>query len=312
MGARSRAGLGLWHPGLFWTVAIPTVVVIGVGSLYKLMVLSQGGSIITQEMGGRLITPDTPNPAEYQLLNIVEEMAIASGISVPAVYVLDGEPGINAFAAGFTPNDAVIGVTRGCMEILTRDELQGVIGHEFSHILNGDMRLNLRLVGVLNGILLIYILGRLAIEVRSGRDRNGNGIALFGLALLIIGSVGLFFGRVIKAAVSRQREFLADASAVQFTRNPDGISAALRKIATHHSHSLVQSPYAEGNSHLFFGSALRFDLFGDLFATHPPLEERIHRLEGSIVYQESVSYRCQKFPPPATLETCREAWKNWV
>ncbi len=279
MAARSRGGSGLWNPGLFWTVAIPTVVVIGMGSLYKLMVLSQGGSIIAQEMGGRLVTPDTPNPAEHQLLNIVEEMAIASGISVPAVYVLDRELGINAFAAGFTPNDAVIGVTRGCMENLSRDELQGVIGHEFSHILNGDMRLNLRLVGVLNGILLIYILGRLALEVRSGRDRDGNGIALFGLALLIVGSVGVFFGRVIKAAVSRQREFLADASAVQFTRNPDGIMGALRKIASHHSHSLVQSPYAEENSHLFFGSALRFDLFGDLFATHPPLDERIHRLE---------------------------------
>lgn len=281
---RARGIAGVWNPSLFWMIAIPTILVIGIGSLYKLMVLSQGGSVIAEEMGGRLITPDTPNPAEYQLLNIVEEMAIASGISIPAVYVLDREEGINAFAAGFTPNDAVIGVTRGCMEILNRDELQGVIGHEFSHILNGDMRLNLRLVGVLNGILLIYIAGRLLFETSDTRDRDNNGFPMLGLGLIIIGSVGLFFGRVIKAAVSRQREFLADASAVQFTRNPDGISSALRKIATHHYKSLVQSPRAEENSHLFFGSALRFDFFGDMFATHPPLDERINRLDASGKY----------------------------
>lgn len=270
----------LWQPELFILIAIPTLVLIVCGSLYKLAVLSRGGGLIAQEMGGRLVTPDTVDPAECQLLNVVEEMAIASGISVPAVYVMDGEEGINAFAAGFTSNDAVIGVTRGCIETLNRDELQGVIGHEFSHILNGDMRLNLRLVGVLNGILLIYILGRIALQSSGGsRDREGNGVVLFGLALIVIGSVGLFFGRVIKAAVSRQREFLADASAVQFTRNPTGIGNALRKIATHHNRSFVRSPYAEENSHLFFGSALRFDFFGNLFATHPSLDERINRLD---------------------------------
>ncbi|QZZ22116.1 M48 family metallopeptidase [Leptothermofonsia sichuanensis E412] len=283
-------GAKLWQPDLFILVAIPTLVLIGCGSLYKLAVLSRGGGLIAQEMGGRLVPPDTVDPAETRLLHVVEEMAIAAGISVPAVYVMDGENGINAFAAGFTPNDAVIGVTRGCIETLNRDELQGVIGHEFSHILNGDMALNLRLIGVLNGILLIYILGRITLQASgSSRDREGAGTLLFGLALIVIGSVGLFFGRLIKAAVSRQREFLADASAVQFTRNPTGIANALRKIATHSHRSLVRSPYAEENSHLFFGSALRFDFFGNLFATHPPLEERINRLDAGSKYKTHTS-----------------------
>ncbi|MBW4521439.1 MAG: M48 family metallopeptidase [Scytolyngbya sp. HA4215-MV1] len=277
------AGMALWQPQIFWTIAIPTLLVIAAGSGYKLLTLRQGGKVIAQEMGGCLVTAGTIDPSEQKLLNVVEEMAIAAGISVPAVYVMNGEPGINAFAAGFTPNDAVIGVTRGCIETLSREELQGVIGHEFSHILNGDMRLNLNLVGVLNGILLIYLIGRVLLQTDQGyrsRDNKGNNLAMFGLALIAIGGIGLFFGRLIKSAVSRQREYLADASAVQFTRNPIGISGALRKIANHQYGALVRSPYAEENSHFFFGSALRFDFLGELFATHPPLEKRIQRLEG--------------------------------
>jgi Zn-dependent protease with chaperone function len=244
--------------------------------------LRQGGSAIAEDLGGRRLLPDPINPDERQLLNVVEEMAIASGISVPAVYVLDRERGINAFAAGYTPNDAVIGVTRGTLEQLSRDELQGVIGHEFSHILNGDMRLNLRLVGYLHGILLIYLTGRILCDWNRGldsRDKNNNGVIWFGIALVAIGLVGAFFARLIKSAVSRQREFLADASAVQFTRNPAGIAGALRKIAHHSDRSLLQSPYAEENSHLFFGNALKSDFLGELTATHPPLEQRIRRLE---------------------------------
>lgn len=271
----------LWQPELFLLVTIPTLLTIAGGSCYKVLQLRQGGSAIAEDLGGRRLLPDPINPDERQLLNVVEEMAIASGISVPAVYVLDRERGINAFAAGYTPNDAVIGVTRGTLEQLSRDELQGVIGHEFSHILNGDMRLNLRLVGYLHGILLIYLTGRIICDWNRGfdsRDKN-NGLLWFGFAVIIIGLVGAFFGRLIKSAVSRQREFLADASAVQFTRNPAGIAGALRKIANHSDRSLLQSPYAEENSHLFFGNALKLDFLGELTATHPPLDKRIRRLE---------------------------------
>ncbi|MBC7968722.1 MAG: M48 family metallopeptidase, partial [Verrucomicrobia bacterium] len=271
-----KAAFSWWHPSLFFTIGTGTVVLVGLGSLYKIQTLKAGGSVIAQEMGGRLLLAEMAHPEERQLLNVVEEMAIAAGISVPAVYVMDGEQGINAFAAGFTPNDAVIGVTRGTLEQLSRDELQGVIGHEFSHILNGDMRLNIRLIGVLHGLLLIYITGRIVIDWRP-RNKEGNAVLVFGIALVVIGSFGLLCGRLIKSAISRQREFLADASAVQFTRNPAGIAGALDKIAQHHYSSLVKTPAAESNSHLFFGSALRFNYLEDLFATHPPLAQRIRR-----------------------------------
>ncbi len=275
-----KASFSWWNPSLFFTIGTGTVVLVGLGSLYKIQTLKAGGSVIAQEMGGRLLLSDMAHPEERQLLNVVEEMAIAAGISVPAVYVMDGEQGINAFAAGFTPNDAVIGVTRGTLEQLSRDELQGVIGHEFSHILNGDMRLNIRLIGLLHGLLLIYITGRIIIDVRP-RGKDGNAVLVFGIALVIIGSFGLLCGRLIKSAISRQREFLADASAVQFTRNPAGIAGALDKIANHHYSSLVRSPSAEGNSHLFFGSALHFNFLEELFATHPPLTQRIRRLDAA-------------------------------
>jgi Zn-dependent protease with chaperone function len=272
----------LWYFNLFVLVAVPTIAVIGCGSWFKLVALRQGGTVIAKDLGGRLVTSSTADPAEQQLLNVVEEMAIAAGISVPAVYVLDQESGINAFAAGFTPNDAVIGVTRGTLELLNRDELQGVIGHEFSHILNGDMRLNLHLVGLLHGILLIYIIGRVIFRTSGGRSRSkekGDPFLLFGLALILIGGIGLICGRLIKSAVSRQREFLADASAVQFTRNPAGIAGALLKISSHAGGALIHSPYAEANSHLFFGSAIKFNFFSELFATHPPLSQRIRKLQ---------------------------------
>lgn len=287
------AGLSLWNPQLFLTIAIPTVLIIGCGSWFKIQALKQGGGAIAKELGGRQLIAETASTDERQLLNVVEEMAIASGTAVPPVYVLDSELGINAFAAGYTPNDAVIGVTRGCLEQLSRDELQGVIGHEFSHILNGDMRLNLRLVGLLHGILFIYIAGRLILETRSRNDKE-NSLWQFGIALIVIGGIGVFCGRLIKSAVSRQREFLADASAVQFTRNPSGLGGALDKIAQYAYGSSLNSPHAEEHSHLFFGSALRFNFLEDLFATHPPLEQRIGRLKA-----ESVRYPAQKNVPRA-------------
>jgi Zn-dependent protease with chaperone function len=268
-----------WHPGLFLCVAGMTIIAIAVGSLYKIACLREGGSVIAQELGGRLLLPEFADEQGQQLLNIVEEMAIASGISVPEVYLLERETSINAFAAGFTPNDAVIGVTRGTLQHLSRDELQGVIGHEFSHILNGDMRLNLRLVGLLHGILFIYITGELLWRIR-GTSRQDKGLPLwaFGLALMAIGGIGLLCGRLIKAAVSRQREFLADASAVQFTRNPNGLNGVFQKLQQMDSRLI--SPGAEAASHMFFGNALNPSFWDNMFSTHPPLAERIRRVGG--------------------------------
>ena len=219
-----------WQPQLLFFVGVITIMVIVLASLYKTARLQEGGRVIAQELGGRLLVPEMADEQGQQLLNIVEEMAIASGISVPEVYLLESEQGINAFAAGFTPNDAVIGVTRGSLQHLNRDELQGVIGHEFSHILNGDMGLNLRLIGLLHGILFVYLTGDLLWRWRVRDEDKGLPLWAFGLALMAIGGIGLICGRLIKAAVSRQREFLADASAVQFTRNPNGITGVLQKL----------------------------------------------------------------------------------
>jgi Zn-dependent protease with chaperone function len=214
-----------------------------------------------------------------RLRNVVEEIAIASGVPVPEIYVLDQEPGINAFAAGFSPADAAVAVTRGALEKLNRDELQGVIAHEFSHILNGDMRLNARLVAVLHGMLVIGLAGRALLPRRSVGIRGSSGLSmLFGSALVAIGSLGTLAGNLIKAAVSRQREFLADAAAVQFTRNPAGIAAALKRIGGLTAGSRLHGAGVEAVSHMFFG-AVRAPLFDDWLSTHPPLEQRIRAVE---------------------------------
>lgn len=288
--AASSVAASLWDPGLFLMVAGGTVALVSGGSLFKIASLSGGGHTVADLLNGRLISGDTTDLVERRILNVVEEMAIAAGTPVPPVYLLEKEGGINAFAAGFTPADAVIGVTRGCAQHLTRDELQGVIAHEFSHILNGDMRLNIRLMGVLFGILLIGLTGWMILRSQTGirlgaRDddrKGGNPLPLIGLALYVIGYVGVFFGNLIKAAVSRQREFLADASAVQFTRNPEGIGGALKKIGALSEGSQVRDPEATEASHMFFGEAVGGvgTLFG-LLASHPPLVERIQRIDPS-------------------------------
>lgn len=279
----SSGPLLLWDPEMFAISALATAGVILAGTGYKTLQLSAGGSVVAKELGGRKLDPNTTDYHERRLINVVEEMAIASGVPVPEIYVMDDENAINAFAAGRSTSDAVIGVTRGCMKLLTRDELQGVIAHEFSHILNGDMRLNLRLIGLLFGILFIAMIGQMILRgaargTRHSSSKEGGGAALFillvGLALMLIGYVGLFFGKLIKAAVSRQREFLADASAVQFTRHPDGIAGALMKIGGLKHGSRIRHPLAEEASHLFFGNALG----GALMSTHPPLIDRIRRL----------------------------------
>ena len=279
----SKGPIQFWNPVLFAGSAISTSLVILLGTGYKTLQLSSGGAAVARDLGGRQIDVNTTDYHERRLLNIVEEMAIASGVPVPDVYVMDDESAINAFAAGKSTSDAVVGVTRGCMKLLTRDELQGVIAHEFAHILNGDMRLNLRLIGLLFGILFIAMVGQMILRgaangARYSRSRESGGGALamlaIGVAVMLIGYIGLFFGKLIKAAVSRQREFLADASAVQFTRNPDGIAGALKKIGGLNEGSRIVNPMAEEASHLFFGNAMR----GKLMATHPPLQERIKRL----------------------------------
>ncbi|MCB1121982.1 MAG: M48 family metalloprotease, partial [Verrucomicrobiae bacterium] len=266
--------LVLWDPQLFLSVTLGTLAIVLIGSLYKISALAGGGSAVAKELGGRLIDSNTTHPDERKLWNVVEEMAIASGVPVPKIYVLDEEQGINAFAAGHTPGDAAIGVTRGCMTLLSRDELQGVIGHEFSHILNGDMRLNLRIMGVIFGIVCLAVIGRVLIYSRGGRDKNP--LMLLGLALIVIGAIGVFFGRLIQAALSRQREFLADASAVQFTRYPAGLSGALQKIGG--AGSKIKSAHAGEASHMFFGNGLGKPFLSTL-ATHPPLEQRIRAID---------------------------------
>jgi Zn-dependent protease with chaperone function len=266
----------LWDTQIFLGSTLITLAIVSIGSVFKISQLAGGGSVVAESMGGRLVNSNTTDADERKLLNVVEEMSIASGVPMPKVYVLDDEEGINAFAAGHTTGDAVVAVTRNCMTKLSRDELQGVIGHEFSHILNGDMRLNIQLMGVLFGILCLATVGRILLYMRSGNSRDKNPLPLIGIALLIIGSVGVFFGRLIQAAVSRQREFLADASSVQFTRNPTGLSGALQKLGSYGSK--MESPHAPDASHSFFGNGLS-DAFLGALATHPPLEDRIRAID---------------------------------
>jgi Zn-dependent protease with chaperone function len=261
--------------GLFVWGTVLAAGCILLGSMREISRLSAGGESVAELAGGRLVPPTSQQPLERRLLNVVEEMAIASGVRVPKVYVLDDEPGINAFAAGRDVSHAVIGVTRGALERLSRDELQGVIGHEFSHILNGDMALNLRMIGVLAGIVTLGSLGAFIMRRVRGEGKNVAVVFFVGLAIFVIGYSGLFFARLIKAALSRQREFLADASSVQFTRNPDGLCGALDQIRGAAAGARIGARYAEEMSHMFFGQALSL---GSLFATHPPLDERIRRI----------------------------------
>ncbi len=269
----------------FFAVGAAVLLVIFAGSAFRTFSLRGGGKTVAESLGGRLITGNTTDNLERRLINVVEEIAIASGTPVPLVYVMDNEPGINAFAAGQSTGDAVVAVTRGTLELLSRSELQGVIAHEFSHILNGDMRINMRLVGILFGILMLGIIGRFmlrsamysSIGRSRGKDNNGAILIGIGLGLFILGYAGTFFGNIIKAAVSRQREFLADASAVQFTRDPDGISGALMKIGGSIDGSKMLAPDAEEFSHAYFGEGLSH-MFG-LMATHPPLKDRIRRVQ---------------------------------
>jgi Zn-dependent protease with chaperone function len=263
--------------GVYALGAIATIALILSVSGVNVMRLSGGGPAVARMIGAREVPSGTTDPLERRLRNVVEEMAIASGVRVPGIYVMDGERGINAFAAGWDVSRAVVAVTRGTLETLTRDELQGVVAHEFSHILNGDMRLNIRIIGVLAGIVFLGSVGEFVMRSARGSRKDAAPVLLAGLAVFVIGYMGLFFARLIKASIARQREFLADASSVQFTRNPEGIAGALDQIRSSGAGTLIASRYAEEMSHMFFGQSVKVRLAG-LFATHPPLEERIRRV----------------------------------
>ncbi|HPG17762.1 MAG TPA: M48 family metallopeptidase [Opitutaceae bacterium] len=298
----------VWDGSLFGGVSLVVCLITGGAMLFKWLQLRAGGSVIAEMVGGRRVDPQSTDLAEQRLLNIVEEMSIASGVPMPAVYLLDDEGGLNAFAAGLTTSDAVVAVTRGSLEKLSRDELQGVVAHEFSHILNGDMRLNVRLTAVLFGILVIGLMGRGLLEVmlRSGAVRTrgkgksgGPGVFIIvGIAMLVIGYVGYFFGRLIQAAISRQREYLADAAAVQFTRNPLGVSGALKKIGGYSLGSRLDSAAAAQIGHFFFAQSFRAG-FTQLWATHPPLEERIRTIDPS--------WDGRFFEPETVVDVARES-----
>ena len=263
------------NPGVAIVSTLIVMGVLGLASVYKSLELRGGGGVVARSLGGVLVEQDTTDSKRKRLLNVVSEMAIASGVPMPEVYVLEQESAINAFAAGHTPANAAVTVTQGALDRLNRDQLQGVIGHEFSHILNGDMRLNVQLMGWVFGLFVVALIGRLILNF-SPRDRrnSNNGIIALGFAVMVLGYVGLFLGRLMQSAVSRQRERLADASGVQFTRNPQGLKEALIKIAAMPDGSVLATPHAEQAAHMFFAEGLnRF------FATHPPILERIRELD---------------------------------
>ena len=264
-------------PPILAASSLAVLGVIALSTLYRMVSLDGGGSKVAQELGGTLVSPDTHDPAHRRLRNVVEEIAIASGVPVPQIFVLEQETGINAFAAGYSPADAAVTVTRGALDKLRRDELQGVIAHEFSHILNGDMRLNIRLMGLLFGILVLGIIGGKVLQYGPRGDRRGGGaIMIVALGLFAIGYIGVFFGRLIKAGISRQREYLADASAVQFTRQSEGIAGALKKVAGIDGGSRLANTHGEEVAHMLFGDGVGY---AALFATHPPVLERIKLLD---------------------------------
>jgi Zn-dependent protease with chaperone function/uncharacterized tellurite resistance protein B-like protein len=300
-----------FDPHVFVVAAMVTAAFIGLSSLWRLRNLRSGGGAVAQSLGGSRVTGLERDPLKRRLHNVVEEMAIAAGLPVPEVYVLENEPGINAFAAGVEPSDAAVAVTRGALDRLSRDELQGVVAHEFSHILNGDMRLNARLMGYLFGLVAVSTIGRAMLRggtygstrVRAVNRRGGGAGALVavGLAILVLGSIGVFAGRLLQAAVSRQREHLADAAAVQFTRNPSGLANALKRIAASPLSSAVRAVRREEIGHMLFATGRR-SLAG-LMATHPPIASRIQALDP----QWKAGDPAPPLPQPPQPEPSREA-----
>jgi Zn-dependent protease with chaperone function len=289
----------LW--GILALASLATAGAIALATLYRTATLRGGGARVARELGGDYVPHDTVDPQLRRLRNVVEEIAIASGVPVPEIYVLPNEAAINAFAAGWSTSDAVVAVTRGALERLNRDELQGVIAHEFSHVVNGDMRLNIRLMGLLFGILFLAVAGETILRAgafgRSRDEKGGNPLPLIGFGLIIAGWVGVLIGRVIKASVSRKREYLADTSAVQYTRNPQGIAGALKKIAGLPAGSGLKSPKGEEVAHMLFGRGSKKGQ--SLFATHPPLPDRIKALDPTFDVRQldALSRQWAQHPP---------------
>ncbi len=276
-----QGGFLLFRPGLLAATALAVASVVGLGGAWHGSQLAAGGGeAVARMLGGRRVEPGTQEPLERRLANVTEEMALAAGLPVPALFVLDREPSVNAFAAGYTTGHSAVAVTRGALEKLDRDELQGVVAHELSHVLNRDTRIDLQLMAVVGGLGILSLGGRMLLQRMvytrgSTTRRQGNPLWPVGLALLVAGAFGTLCGKLVRYAVARQREWLADASAVQFTRNPDGLAGALQKIAA--EGSLVASPYAPEAAHLFFARATT-GVFASILSTHPPIEERIRRI----------------------------------
>jgi Zn-dependent protease with chaperone function len=303
------------HPRTVLVTTAVVAAIIGFASMYKSAVLGGGGGVVARSLGGVRVSPDTTDPQQRRLLNVVEEMAIASGVPMPEVYLLEQERGINAFAAGHNPANAAIGVTRGTVETLNRAELQGVIAHEFSHILNGDMRLNIRLMGLLFGLLVIALIGRTVLRIGGdSREKKAAPVLAVAFAVLVIGYIGLFFGRLIQAAVSRHREALADASAVQFTRDPTGLRGALVKIGAVSGGSTIGNPKVDEVAHMLFAPGMsRF------FATHPALEDRLKAIDPRFDPKEFERARAdlvriaeQKQADPAAKQTSGERLESLI
>lgn len=275
-----------WLEEPYWlTVTIVTSLLIFITSMFRSYQLRSTPDAIAKMVNATPVSLHSnsihQNAKEKRLINVVEEISIASGVPIPKIYIMKQEQGINAFVAGLETKNVTLVVTQGLLDNLTRDELQGVIAHEYSHIFHGDMRINVKLIGILAGILVIGQLGQLMLRLGSGSNNKKDGglpIAAIGLGLLCVGYIGLFFGRLIKAAISRQREFLADASAVQYTRNKEGICRALYKILLNQHGSLLVSDKAEEMSHLCFGESVKIG-FSGMLATHPPLGKRISAID---------------------------------
>jgi Zn-dependent protease with chaperone function len=282
----------LWDPHLFFLITPVTLMLIAAGCLYKIRLLADGGPAVAELLGGRKIDDNPADLDEKRLRDVVGEMAVASGMTTPEIYVLDRERGLNSFAAGHTRDDVAIGVTLGCVKLLTRDELQGMIAHEFSHVLNGDTRLNLELMGLAHGLFWPVIVGRVLLRGTPQPPEIGASIfdedtqptylptAPIGILFLIIGGISSPFVRLLKSLICREREWLADAAAVQFTRNPAGIVGALKKIGGLYKAGRLDSPHAESASHLYFANS-SYDPMLDFLSTHPPLAKRILAIDPS-------------------------------
>jgi len=276
-----RGSLDWFQPKLFLATSGTALVVILGTSWWRISELAKGGAFVAQSLGARPVSPHTKDLAERRYLNIVEEMSLAAGLPKPACFVVDHDSTINAFAAGNNPQDAAVAVTRGALTYLNRDELQGVIAHEFSHIGNGDMKLNLRIIGTIAGLTALSQLGYILMRLMRHADGKDSAkvavpLAFGGFVIFLLGLGGVLFARIIQASVSRQREYLADASAVQFTRNPEGLAGALKKIAGLKGGQREATTSELETQHLFFSSTGGFMEF--IFSSHPPIGDRIRRL----------------------------------